>query len=64
MIQTEQVARIGAGVTGVSTATTFYATALPAVQFFAACIGVCVGVATFIYYAIAIIEKIRNLRKK
>lgn len=57
MISETLIAKTGTGVTGASILTTFIATALPVVQFIAACIGVCVGVATLVYY-------IKQIRKK
>lgn len=57
MIHTEQVAKAGVVVSSSATVTSFVATALPVVQFIAACIGVCVGIATLIYY-------IKQIRKK
>ncbi len=55
-VQSETAARIGAGVTGASTVTSFVTTALPIVQFIAAVVGVAVGLATLVYY----IKRIRK----
>jgi hypothetical protein len=58
MIHEQTVKTIaGTAVTGGSVVTSFVAAALPIVQFVAACIGVCVGLATLIYY-------IKLIRKK
>lgn len=56
-MQAATTAKVGSGVTGAAVVTSFIATALPIVQFIAACIGVCVGVATLVYY-------IKMIRKK
>lgn len=63
MIQ-EQLAKVGVAVTGSSTGITFWAAALPVVQFIAAVVAVLVGVVTGTYYVLAAVEKYRNLRKK
>lgn len=56
-IQSAQAAKIGVAVSGASTTASFVATALPVVQFIAACIGVLVGLATLVYY-------IKQIRRK
>jgi hypothetical protein len=60
----EVAAKVGVATTGAATATTFVATAMPYIQFFAAVIAALVGCATLVYYVLAGIEKWRNLRKK
>jgi len=57
MITEQMIAKAGPPVSVAATATSFVATALPVVQFIAACIGVLVGCATLIYY-------IKQIRKK
>ncbi len=55
-IQSEQAAKAGIALSSTATVTSFVATALPVVQFVAACIGVLVGLATLVYY----IKRIRK----
>lgn len=57
MIDPHTLAKIGTGTTTASVVTTFLATAMPVVQFLAACVGLAVGVVTFIYW-------VKQLRKK
>lgn len=63
MTAEQLVAKAGAPVTGVAITTTYTST-LPVVQYIAAVIGVCVGLMTFTYYTLLVIEKIRAWRKK
>ena len=57
MIAEQFIAKAGPPVAVSATVTSFIATALPVVQFIAACVGLLVGLATLIYY-------VKQIRKK
>jgi hypothetical protein len=64
IVHEQLLAKAGPAVTIASATTSFVATALPVVQFIGAVVAVLVGIATFIYYALSVREKIRALRAK
>ncbi len=58
------LAATGTATTGASVGVSFFAQAMPFIQFGAAVIGAMVGIATLTYYILAIVEKVRILRNK
>ncbi len=65
MDTTSQVKAAAGGATTIASAGVSFMQGLdPYLAFGAKCMAVAVGVATFSYYVLAIVEKWRNLRKK
>lgn len=63
-IRTEVAARAGVAITGTSTWVAFMDSLEPVVKFGASLVALAVGLATLIYYSLAIVEKWRALRRE